>query len=126
MQTSIPERGSSGSRLFRATLAIVAAFACSAVLAQASLRMLPPNAKKGDMNVPEQGKVVIDGKTYQLAPGLRLRDTSNVIVFPHSVTAAATVRYTVDAMGLVDRIWILTALEKTMPDPPQPDGEAPR
>jgi len=99
-------------RKFRTCLAIALLFASSVVAAQGSLRALPAEAKKGEMRPPEATKVRIDGKTYPLSPGLRLRDQNNMIIFPGAVKEAVTVRYTVDTMGMIDRVWILTPAEK--------------
>jgi len=96
--------------------ATAAVLACSVVFAQVSLRMLPPEAKRGEMQAPVSSRMVINGKAYGMAPGIKLRDANNMIIFPNSVKAPASVRFTVDQLGLVDQVWILTPQEKAMPD----------
>jgi pyridoxal biosynthesis lyase PdxS len=55
--------------------------------------------------------VRIDGRIARLAPGAQIRDIENRLVLPVMLPAGSRVRYTVDAQGLVDKVWILSPAE---------------
>lgn len=100
----------------------LALFALSlAVAAQAGIyRQLPPAAKKGELaGTANDWKIVIDGKTYPMAPGIRIRDTRNMIVVPFGIGGPSVVRYTRDQTGAVDNVWLLTRDEIALPEPKQ-------
>lgn len=104
----------------RAVTGLLMAVLSLAVAAQAGiLRQLPPLAKKGELAGAAEWKVVIDGKTYPMAPGIRIRDTRNMIIVPFALKGPAVVRYTQDVTGAVDNVWFLTPEEMALPDPKQ-------
>ncbi|HEX8963327.1 MAG TPA: hypothetical protein VF801_10020 [Rhodocyclaceae bacterium] len=74
-------------------------------------RTLPPNALRGQMNAAAVGSVQIDGKTLPLSPAGQIRNEANMIVMPTSITQTVPIRYLVDQLGYVTRIWILTPAE---------------
>ncbi|MGE5467476.1 MAG: hypothetical protein ACM3Y9_08640 [Ignavibacteria bacterium] len=75
------------------------------------VRALPADSRRGQMDSVILGSVQIDGKTLPLSPGAQIRNESNLIVLPTTIQQPRPVRYTVDALGYVSRIWILTPAE---------------
>ena len=75
------------------------------------IRNLPAESRLGVMNPPWNGQVQIDGQIYLLSPGVVIRDEHNLAIPPPMVRATAPVRYQIDAMGTVNRIWILSPAE---------------
>ncbi len=75
------------------------------------LRTLPANSLRGTMSAAAIGSVQIDGKALPLSPAAQIRNEANMIVLPTSVQQAVPVRYLVDTLGYVSRIWILTPAE---------------
>lgn len=100
-------------RAVAGALLLVTSFAATAQL----LRMLPAETKKGELESVRDWKIVIDGKTLPLAPGVRIRDKNNMIVPPTQISGPAKIRYTFDPMGNVDKVWLLTAEEIALPEP---------
>lgn len=74
-------------------------------------RMLPIESRQGMMAPPWQGQVQIDGQIYLLAPGVVFRNDLNMIIPPMMVQSPVKVRYTIDQVGTVDRVWILSGAE---------------
>ena len=101
-------------------LLAVALLACAAVSAQAQLRTVPPDAKRGVMRHLQDMIVQIDQTKARLAPGAQIRDIHNRLVLPTAVAQPTVVKYQVDAMGQVSRVWILTAEEAAASAPPPP------
>ena len=80
-------------------------------------RSFPPDAKKGALTPPLQQPVIIDGVAVRTAPGLQVRNEQNLIVMPNTLQSVVPIRYQLDPMGNVWRIWILSAAEQAAPDP---------
>jgi len=55
--------------------------------------------------------VQINRTKARLAPGAQIRDIHNRLVLPTAVAQPTVVKYQVDALGQVARVWILTAEE---------------
>jgi hypothetical protein len=87
--------------------------------ALAQLRTIPKEAKPGVIRHLQDMIVEIDGQPRQLAPGAQIRDPENRLLVPTSLAEKSLVRYLVDGAGLVQRVWILSPLEKAAlpPDP---------
>lgn len=79
--------------------------------AQQVTRSIPADAKIARMQPPQMDSVVLDSTQYHLSPGAQIRSASNLIVLPGTVQAPVTVRYQLDDLGNVRRVWILTAAE---------------
>ena len=94
----------------------VAVFAGFSALALAQLRSIPAEARRGEMRHLQEMVIELDGKHARLAPGAQIRDASNRIVLPASVTATALVKYLLDDTGSVQRVWILTPQEAAQAD----------
>jgi hypothetical protein len=75
------------------------------------VRTLPAESRHGTLSSAAIGSIVIDGKTLPLSPGAQIRNQANLIVMPTMVQQAVPVRYLVDPLGYVTRIWILTPAE---------------
>jgi hypothetical protein len=85
--------------------------------AQAQLRAIPDDAKRGQMRFVQEMIVELDGAQTRLSPGAQIRNTDNRILLPSAVPAAGVlVKYQVDPAGLVHRVWILTPDEAAKPD----------
>lgn len=75
-------------------------------------RSFPEDAKVGALSSNIQlGSVYIEGTQYTTAPGLQVRNESNLIIMPNTVQSGATVKYQVDAAGSVSRLWVLSSAE---------------
>ena len=85
--------------------------------AHAQLRSLPAEAKRGEMRHVQDMIVEIDGKRMRLAPGAQIRGPGNLIVLPMALPPGSLVKYTLDAQGMVHRVWLLSPLEAAQPDP---------
>ena len=79
--------------------------------AHAQVRTIPEQAKAGEVGRVQDMTVSIDGVELRLAPGVRVRDESNRIVFPAALPAGAQVKYLLDHQGMVRQVWILTPEE---------------
>jgi hypothetical protein len=75
-------------------------------------RNFPQNALRGALVVREAPEISLNGRPARLAPGARIRDQSNAIEMPGPLLGARLlVNYTVDTLGLVKEVWILTPAE---------------
>jgi len=92
------------------------ALGVGATLAQAQLRSIPADAKRGEMVHVEDTAVEIGGKRMRLAAGAQIRGANNLIVLPSALPPRSLVKYTVDPQGDVFRVWILSAQEAAQPD----------
>ena len=101
--------------MFRPATALIAA-ACIAAPASAQMqRNFPQNAMRGGVVVGEAPLIALNGIAAQLAPGARIRDANNLLVVPSSLAGGRfLVNYTVDLLGLVKDVWILTPAEAAM------------
>lgn len=75
-------------------------------------RTLPPEAKLGLMQPPTgDGRVVINGASWPLAPGVQFRSAQNLIVMPMTIQAPKDVVFIPDYTGAVFRVWMLSQAE---------------
>ena len=83
------------------------------VSALATPRNFPATAKRGLLTATSFPQVSIDGQTQTLAPGAKIIGPQNTIVMHSTLTNGSyVVNYTVDRLGMIDKIWILTAEEQ--------------
>jgi len=81
-------------------------------------RPFPPAALRGKMTPGYAPDVTIDGKPRQLSPSSRIFNQDNLIEMPAALRGKdLVVNYTVDGMGYIDRIWILTGDEAAIKRP---------
>lgn len=75
-------------------------------------RQFPPDTQRGKLDMSAYPDVKLNGKAVYLAPSCRIFNTENMFVVPASLDEKEIiVNYTLNVMGDVDRIWILTRAE---------------
>ena len=79
--------------------------------AQAQLRSSPADAKPATLRHLQDMIVELNGKPARLSPGAQIRDLHNRLVLPAALANSTVVRYQLDAVGMVHRVWILTREE---------------
>jgi len=84
--------------------------------AQAQLRSIPDQAKRGQISYLQDMLVEINGRRMRLGAGVQIRDASNLIVVSAMLRPGLLVKYTVDSQGDVSRMWILSREEAMQPD----------
>ncbi|SDM70867.1 hypothetical protein SAMN05428957_11279 [Oryzisolibacter propanilivorax] len=107
------------ARLCAAALAGVLALAPLAPLAAtaqapiAGQRTFPAQAQAGTLKILDRNQAELDGKPIRLAPGLRLFNEKNALVFAHTVAQRPlAVRYVREAStGWLLTAWMLTPAE---------------
>ncbi len=94
--------------MYRCALGVLLALA-AALPAAAQVRAFPQNTLRGSMAFGNDGQVLLNGRATSLTPGSRVRDQSNRIVLPASLTGAKwLVHYTVEiGEAQVRDVWIL-------------------
>ncbi|HUW80990.1 MAG TPA: hypothetical protein VMV54_08890 [Acidocella sp.] len=98
---------------------LVAVLICALLLptsAMAQLRPIPDFAKRGHIVQIEGPIVEIDGERMRLSPGAQIRNQNNMIIMPMSVPLGTLVKYTLDGLGEIHRVWVLTPEEAAAPD----------
>ncbi len=75
------------------------------------LRNFPIDSQTGKLTKFEYPMVVISKQALYLSAGSQIRDKNNMIVMPSMLDEKGSVRYQIDAMGNVHRIWFLTSEE---------------
>jgi|ERR1017187_5089176 hypothetical protein len=98
---------------------LLALMICALVLpvaAAAQLRQIPDDAKRGNIVHLQDTTVEIDGRPMRLSAGAQIRSQDNLIIVPMSLPRGALVKYTLDGMGQIHRVWVLTAEEAAAPD----------
>jgi hypothetical protein len=77
------------------------------------LRNFPANALRGEIAFGQPPEVMLNGQPARLAPASRIRGTNNLLVMSGALMGMkAVVHYTVDPLGLVHDVWILTEAER--------------
>jgi len=84
--------------------------------AQLQVRTITPEAKRGVMRHVQAMTVELNGQLVSLAPGAQIRDAGNLIIVPTAIPPGVLVKYLVDSLGQVTRVWILTPQEAAQPD----------
>lgn len=94
---------------------------CASAQAADPIRIPPISAKAqaGVLRVTAPPEALLDGKPARLAPGARIRDRNNMLVVSGTLIGQdLPVRYTLDMLGLVHEVWVLTAAEIAAGKPP--------
>jgi hypothetical protein len=95
-----------------AVLALLAVSALQPVAAQLQ-RHFPQNALRGRFVVVDPPQIELNGHSAQLSPGARIRNQNNLMELSAGiVNQTHIVNYTVDPLGLVNNVWILTDEER--------------
>jgi hypothetical protein len=77
-------------------------------------RNFPATALRGEIAFGQPPEVLLNGQPARLAPAARIRGTNNLLVMSGALMGKkAVVHYTVDPVGLVHDVWILTDAERT-------------
>ena len=76
-------------------------------------RGFPANALRGEISFGQPPEVLLNGEPARLAPASRIRGTNNLLVMSGALIGKkAIVHYTLDPLGLVQDVWILTDAER--------------
>jgi hypothetical protein len=76
-------------------------------------RGFPANALRGEIAFGQPPEVAVNGQPARLAPASRIRGTNNLLVMSGALIGKkAIVNYTMDSLGLVQDVWILTEAER--------------
>jgi len=111
--------------MFRCVLALVAALVVASPATAQSQRAFPQNALRGAIVFGTAPEIAMNGRAARLAPGSRIRDGNNMLVVPSAVHGGKfLVHYTIDPMGLVKDVWILTPDEAAKRPWPTTPAEA--
>ena len=98
---------------------LLALLICALVLPAAAVaqeRQIPDYATRGNIVHVQDIMVKIDGQSMRLSPGAQIRSQANLIIVPMSLPPGALVKYTLDRMGQIYRVWLLTPEETAAPD----------
>ncbi len=102
----------------RALAILLALLACTASLwplgaaAQEFVRQFPQAAKRGALTVTAPPEVLLNGSSERLAPGVRIRGTTNMLVMSASLVGQTVlVNYIRGQQGVIQEIWILNEAE---------------
>ena len=88
-------------------------------------RPFPANALRGALLVVQPPDVQLNGQAARLAPGSRIRGADNMVQMSGTLVGARLlVHYTLDPIGLVQDVWILTPDEATRRPWPTTPAEA--
>ena len=76
-------------------------------------RGFPANALRGEISFGQPPEVLLNGQPARLSPASRIRGTNNLLVMSGALMGKkAVVHYTLDPLGLVQDVWILTDTER--------------
>jgi len=92
-------------------------FALASGAAQAQLRTIPADAKRGTMSHVQGMTVELNGDKTELAPGAQIRDANNRIILPATLPSGSLIKFMPDVQGRIWRVWILSQQEAAQPDP---------
>jgi len=88
-------------------------------------RGFPANALRGELAFGQPPDVALNGQPARLAPASRIRGTNNLLVMSGALMGKkAVVNYTLDPLGLVQDVWILTDVERARQPWPTKAAEA--
>ena len=81
-------------------------------VAQLAVREFPKAAKRGALTVTAPPVVLINGSAERLAPGVRIRGVSNMLVMSTALMGQTyVVNYVRGPQDLIQEIWLLNAAE---------------
>jgi hypothetical protein len=88
--------------------------------AQALDRLFPPQAKRGELSNVDFPTVRINGAERKLAAGAWIKNENNTIDMPVTLRGRQfVVNYTENPEGDINRVWILSPAEASVPLPQQ-------
>jgi hypothetical protein len=100
----------------RKLLALLICALVMPVAAMAQVRQIPDDARRGSIVHLQDTMVEVDGQPMRLSAGAQIRSRDNLIIVPMSLPPGALVKFTLDGMGQIHRVWVLTAEEAAAPD----------
>ncbi|WP_234413901.1 hypothetical protein [Ideonella sp. A 288] len=107
--------------------AIVASMLLAGTAAAQAPRPFPANALRGTLEVNQGPEVLLNGQPARLSPGSRIRGENNLLVLSGALAGQkVVVHYTLETMGMVHNVWILTAEEMSRKPWPSTPEEAQR
>jgi len=74
-------------------------------------RKFPDNSQLGNLTAVSFPVFVINNQQMQMGPGGQIRGVDNLIILPNAANYAGLIRYQLDIMGNLHRVWILTPEE---------------
>ena len=96
--------------MLRCVIAVLLGLA--ATLPAQAQRLFQPHVLRGELVVTQPPESLLNGKPARLAPGSRIRNTSNMIQLSGSLPGQTLlVNYTLDPAGELRDVWILTDAE---------------
>ena len=93
--------------LLSAGVALLGLLHQGAAISQVITRFIPEAAEPGVVSEAGPAGLVIDARIYPFSPAAIVRDDRNLIVLPSSIPARSRVRFLLDHMGQIHRVWIL-------------------
>lgn len=83
-------------------------------------RLFPPQTKRGEMSGVDYPAVKIDGAERRLSAGAWIKNENNTIDMPVTLRGRQfIVNYTETQQGEINRVWILSPAEASVPLPKQ-------
>lgn len=88
-------------------------------------RQFPASALRGDLVVTAPPEVQLNRKPARLAPGARIRGTDGMLILSGGLVGQRLlVHYTIDLLGHVQDVWVLTPAEAAKQPWPTTQQEA--
>jgi hypothetical protein len=75
-------------------------------------RILPPDARFGELKSNDYPSLTIGDQAYHAAPGLRIYDRNNLMILPVALQESGYVLYKLDMQGDLMQLWLLTPEEE--------------
>lgn len=93
--------------LISALLAILLAIGSTAALSQQT-RKFPADSQLGNLTAVSFPEFTINGQKMVMSAGGQIRGIDNLIILPSTANYIGLVRYQLDIMGYLHRVWFLT------------------
>ncbi len=75
-------------------------------------RNFPATALRGELVVTNPPQVILNGRAWRLAPGARIRGSNNLLLLSGTLAGQPLlVHYTLDSLGQILDVWVLTPAE---------------
>jgi hypothetical protein len=88
-------------------------------------RLFPADALRGEFVVVQPPEVQVNGKPARLSPGARIRNEQNMVQLSGTLVGQKrVVHYTIDPLGQLRDVWLLTAAEAAKQPWPKTQKEA--
>lgn len=95
-----------------ATLATALAWPHAATAQVVQPRSFSAQTLRGTLQVTQPPEVLLNGQPARLSPGSRIRGTNNLLIMSGAIVGEQLlVHYTLDGLGNVHLVWVLTPAE---------------